>query len=324
MENVSIIGTGYVGLILGACFSEIGHSVTCVDLDDTRVNDINNKIPPIHEAGLQTLLDKNVGINLVATKDLYEAVLNSDYTFITVGTPFKEDYIDLGFIKESVKQIGLALKDKSSYHTVIVKSTVIPRTTLDVVKPIIEKYSKKNIGDDIGLVMNPEFLREGLAIDDFMNPDRIVIGGCDKKASNLVKSLYDCYFETDYILTDTTTAEMIKYTANSLLATLISFSNEIGNLCANVGIDSKEVEKGVHLDERFSPLVNDKRVFPSIDVTKSGTRKEELLVSKDDLSKMWILRKILMPMGVNDSMEFLIDKIKNSKNNSDFFESMKS
>ena len=264
MENISIIGTGYVGMILGACFSEIGHSVICVDLDDTRVNDINNKIPPIHEAGLQELLEKNVGINLVATNDLYEAVLNSDYTFITVGTPFKEDYIDLAFIKESVRQIGLALKDKPTYHTVIVKSTVIPRTTSDVVKPIIEKYSKKNIGADIGLVMNPEFLREGLAVNDFMNPDRIVIGGYDKRASELVKSLYDCCFETDYILTDTTTAEMIKYAANSLLATLISFSNEIGNLCATVGVDSQEVEKGVHLDARFSPLINDERIFPSL------------------------------------------------------------
>ena len=248
MAKISIIGTGYVGLISGACFSEIGHHVTCVDLDDTKVNNINNKTPPIHEVGLQELLDKNVGINLFATNDLHEAVLNSDYTFIAVGTPYKEDYIDLTFIKESVKQIGLALKDKSSYHTVIVKSTVIPKTTSDVVKPIIEKYSKKNVGTDIGLVMHP---------------DRVVIGGSDKKASELVKALYDCYFDTDYILTDTTTAEMIKYSANSLLATLISFSNEIGNLCTAVGIDSQEVERGVHLDARFSPFINDKRVFPS-------------------------------------------------------------
>ena len=111
--------------------------------------------------------------------------------------------------------------------------------------------------------MNPEFLREGVAINDFMNPDRVVIGGYDKHSSKSVKLLYDFYFDTDYILTDTTTAEMIKYSANSLLATLISFSNEIGNLCATIGVDSQEVEKGVHLDERFSPLVNNMRVFPS-------------------------------------------------------------
>tara|TARA_B100001142_G_scaffold330044_1_gene395831 strand:- start:7912 stop:9249 length:1338 start_codon:yes stop_codon:yes gene_type:complete len=263
MAKISIIGTGYVGLISGACFSEIGHHVTCVDLDEAKVNNINNKTPPIHEVGLQELLDKNVGVTLFATNDLHEAVSNTDYTFIAVGTPYREDYIDLTFIKESVKQIGLVLRDKSSYHTVIVKSTVIPKTTSDVVKPIIEKYSKKEVGTDIGLVMNPEFLREGVAIDDFMNPDRVVIGGSDEYASNLVKSLYDFYFDTDYILTDTTTAEMIKYSANSLLATLISFSNEIGNLCATVGVDSQEVERGVHLDERFSPFVNEKRVFPS-------------------------------------------------------------
>ena len=263
MAKISIIGTGYVGLISGACFSEIGHHVTCVDIDEAKVNNINSKTPPIHEVGLQELLNKNVGVTLFATNDLHEAVLNSDYTFIAVGTPYKKDYIDLTFIKESVKQIGLALKDKSSYHTVIVKSTVIPKTTSDVVKPIIEKYSKKKVGTEIGLVMNPEFLREGVAIDDFMNPDRVVIGGSDEYASELVKSLYDFYFDTDYILTDTTTAEMIKYSANSLLATLISFSNEIGNLCATVGVDSQEVERGVHLDERFSPFVNKKRVFPS-------------------------------------------------------------
>ena len=262
MAKISIIGTGYVGLISGACFSEIGHHVTCVDIDEAKVDYINSKTPPIHEAGLQELLNKNVGVTLFATNDLHEAVLNSDYTFIAVGTPYKEDYIDLSFIKESVKQVGLALKEKSSYHTVIVKSTVIPKTTSDVVKPIIEKYSQKNVGAEIGLVMNPEFLREGVAIDDFMNPDRVVIGGFDRYASESVKSLYDFYFDTDYILTDTTTAEMIKYSANSLLATLISFSNEIGNLCATVGVDSQEVERGVYLDERFSPFVNKKRIFP--------------------------------------------------------------
>ena len=263
MAKISIIGTGYVGLISGACFSEIGHNVICVDLDEDKVKNINSKKPPIHEAGLQEILDKNVGVSLFATNDLHDAVLNSDYTFIAVGTPYNGDYIDLTFIEESVKQIGLALKDKLSYHTVVVKSTVIPKTTSEIVKPLIEKYSQKSVGADIGLVMNPEFLREGVAINDFMNPDRVVIGGYDEYSSNLVKSLYDFYFDTDYILTDTTTAEMIKYSANSLLATLISFSNEIGNLCATIGVDSKEVEKGVHLDERFSPLVDNVRVFPS-------------------------------------------------------------
>jgi len=263
MAKISIIGSGYVGLISGACFSEIGHSVTCVDLDATKVRDINNKKPPIYEEGLQELLNKNVGVSLFASTDLYEAVINSDYTFIAVGTPYKGDYIDLTYIKESAKQIGIALKDKSSYHSIIVKSTVIPKTTSDEVKPILEKYSKKNVGTDIGLVMNPEFLREGVAIGDFMNPDRVVIGGFDKQSTMQVKSLYDSHFDTDFILTDTTTAEMIKYSANSLLATLISFSNEIGNLSASVGIDSQEVEKGVYLDERFSPFVNNKRVFPA-------------------------------------------------------------
>ena len=263
MAKISIIGTGYVGLISGACFSEIGHNVICVDIDEDKVKNINSKKPPIHEAGLQEILDKNVGVSLFATNDLHDAVLNSDYTFIAVGTPYNGDYIDLTFIEESVKQIGLALKDKLSYHTVVVKSTVIPKTTSEIVKPLIEKYSQKSVGADIGLVMNPEFLREGVAINDFMNPDRVVIGGYDKHSSKSVKLLYDFYFDTDYILTDTTTAEMIKYSANSLLATLISFSNEIGNLCATIGVDSKEVEKGVHLDERFSPLVDNVRVFPS-------------------------------------------------------------
>ncbi len=263
MAKISIIGTGYVGLISGACFSEIGHHVTCVDIDESKVGCINNKIPPIHENGLEELLNKNAGNTLFATTELHEAVLNSDYTFIAVGTPYKKDYIDLTFIKEAVKQIGVALKDKSTYHVVIVKSTVIPKTTSNVIKPLLEEFSQKSVGANIGLVMNPEFLREGVAINDFMNPDRVVIGGSDKYANELVKSLYDFYFKTDYVLTDSTTAEMIKYSANSLLATLISFSNEIGNLCSAIGVDSQEVEKGVSLDERFSPFVNNERVFPN-------------------------------------------------------------
>ena len=264
MKKISIIGTGYVGLISGVCFAEIGHKVICVDVDKNKVEKINKKTAPIYEKGLDELLDKHVGENLFSTTDLHSAVLETDYTFIAVGTPYEDDYIDLSYIKNATKQIALAIKEKKEFHTVIVKSTVVPNTTIEVVKPIIEKFSGKKLNLDFGLAMNPEFLREGVAINDFMNPDRIVIGGCSEHTSKMVKSLYDFYFKNDYLLTDPTTAEMIKYTSNSLFATSISFANEISNLCLEIGVDNTEVEKGVHLDSRISPIINGKRVYPAL------------------------------------------------------------
>ena len=264
--KVSIAGTGYVGLVSGVCLASLGHQVVCVDVDQSKVDKINAGIPPIYEDGLESLLKKHVGKELTASVDLHSAVLTSDLTLIAVGTPFDGDLIDLKYIRAVSAEIGTALAQKDSYHTVVVKSTVVPGTTEDVVLPILEEHSGKKAGTDFGVGMNPEFLKEGEAIKDFMYPDRIVLGGIDQRSIDALGELYTVFDKVDKIPTTPRTAEMIKYTANSLLATLISFSNEIGNLCAKVGdIDVTDVMAGVHLDKRLSPILeNGQRITPSI------------------------------------------------------------
>ena len=255
--KISVVGTGYVGLVSGACLAAKGHTVTCVDIDPQRVEDINNGIPPIHEDGLPELMAEHVGTSLKATGDLRAAVMDSSASLIAVGTPYKGDEIDLQYIRAVATQIGEVLADKDGYHVVIVKSTVVPGTTEDVVLPLLEEASGKKAGADFGVGMNPEFLREGVAIPDFMDPDRIVMGGIDDATLSVMAEMYAPFTDVDKMTTTPRTAEMIKYTANSLLATLISFANEIGNISSAVGVDVIEVMKGVHLDHRFNPILDD-------------------------------------------------------------------
>jgi UDPglucose 6-dehydrogenase/GDP-mannose 6-dehydrogenase len=256
--RISVIGTGYVGLVSGACFAEIGHDCTCVDLDATKVERINRGEAPIHENGLDALLKRHVGTRLRATTDLHAAVLDSSITFIAVGTPFDGARIDLSFVREAARQIGEALRDKTSFHTVVVKSTVVPGTTDDVVAVELARASGKRIGIDFGVGMNPEFLTEGVAVDDFMRPDRIVIGGTDPRAIAAQREVYAPFASTPVLETNNKTAEMIKYTSNSVLATMISFANEIGNLCdALGGVDVADVMRGVHLARYFTSTLGD-------------------------------------------------------------------
>jgi UDPglucose 6-dehydrogenase len=263
--RVSIIGTGYVGLVSGVCLAEKGHNVLCVDIDQEKVDKINHGIPPIYEKGLEELLRKNFHANLQATTDLHKAVVETEISLIAVGTPFDGEKIDLSYIEAVSRQIGKALKDKTTYHTVVVKSTVVPGTTDEVVLPILEEASGKKAGTHFGVGMNPEFLREGKAIQDFLSPDRIVMGAIDKKSHDSLEELYSPFDGVDKLRTNNKTAEMIKYTSNSLLATMISFSNEIANLCAAIGdIDVVDVMKGVHTDKRLSPIMrNGERIIPS-------------------------------------------------------------
>jgi len=262
--NISIVGTGYVGLVSGVCLAEKGHQVTCVDIDRKKVELINNAESPIHEKGLDELLKNNIHKSFKASSDLQKAVEESDVSIIAVGTPFDGDVIDLTYIHQVSKDLGRALKKKNGYHVVVVKSTVVPGTTDQVVLPLLEQESGKKAGDDFGVGMNPEFLREGEAVSDFMNPDRIVIGGIDQRTHEVMDRVYSVFKRVDVVKANNKTAEMIKYTANSLLATLISFSNEIGNLCASVGdVDVVDVMKGVHKDKRFSPIQpNGERIAP--------------------------------------------------------------
>jgi UDPglucose 6-dehydrogenase/GDP-mannose 6-dehydrogenase len=247
--NVSIIGTGYVGLVSGVCLAEVGHRVVCVDIDRAKVDAINAGKPPIHEAGLPELLAKHAGKSLTATTDLTAAVLGSDITLIATGTPFDGRVIDLKFVKQVAADIGAALAKKTSYHTVVVKSTVVPGTTDDVVLPLLEKHSGRRAGRDFGVGMNPEFLSEGVAIDDFMKPDRIVLGGMDDRSIDALAGLYSPFGnDVPRLRTNNRTAEMIKYASNAFQATCISFANEIGNLCATLGgIDAMDVMQGMHL-----------------------------------------------------------------------------
>jgi UDPglucose 6-dehydrogenase len=262
--KVSIVGTGYVGLVSGVCLAHVGHDVTCVDVDADKVEAINAGRSPIHEEGLAELLHGVLGERFRATTDLAGAVHDTQVTILAVGTPFGEDRIDLGQIVAGAEQIGSALAELERYHVVVVKSTVVPGTTEDVVGPAIERTSGRRLGDDIGLAMNPEFLREGVAVQDFLEPDRIVLGGIDERTSDVLAELYVVFDTTPVLRVDPRTAEMVKYTSNALLANLISFSNELGNLCAALGTDVTEVLEGVHLDRRLSPVVDGQRISPGI------------------------------------------------------------
>ena len=250
--RISIIGSGYVGLVTGIGFVELGNDVIFVDTDISKVDAINDLKPPIYEKGLEELMKKNKD-KFYATSDYNEAINNTEITFICVGTPSQEDgFIDLRYIKSAARSIGKVLSNKRSFHVIAVKSTVIPGTTEEVVRPLIEKESKKIAFKDFGLAMNPEFLREGSAIEDFFNPDRIVIGIKDEKTKSVLERLYRS-FKCPKLFTDIKTAEMIKYVSNAFLATKISFANEIGNICKKLGIDVYEVFRGVGLDHRINP-----------------------------------------------------------------------
>lgn len=177
-----------------------------------------------------------------------------------MGTPFDGERIDLSYIREAARQIGIALRTKADWHTVVVKSTVVPGTTDDVVQLELEKASGKRVGLDFGVGMNPEFLTEGTAVEDFMRPDRIVIGGSDERTISAQRGVYERFTDTPMVATNNKTAEMIKYTSNAVLANLISFSNEIGNLCSALGgVDVADVMRGVHMARYFNPATSDGR-----------------------------------------------------------------
>ncbi|WP_457549431.1 UDP-glucose dehydrogenase family protein [Archaeoglobus sp.] len=250
--KISIIGSGYVGIVTGIGFAELNNEVIFVDVDENKVDLINSGKPPIYEKGLEELMQKNKE-RYYATMDYDEAIMNTEVTFVCVGTPSKEDgSIDLKYVESASKAIGKVLANKKDFHIVVVKSTVIPGTTEDVVKPIIEKKSGKKAFEDFGLAMNPEFLREGSAVNDFFNPDRIVIGVKDERTKSILEELYKP-LNCPKLVTDIKTAEMIKYASNAFLATKISFANEIGNICKKLGIDVYNVFKGVGLDHRINP-----------------------------------------------------------------------
>jgi UDPglucose 6-dehydrogenase len=260
--RVSIVGAGHVGLVTGVCLAEKGHEAICVDVDSRKIERIQHGECPFVETGLGELLRKNIGSRLRATTDLASAVAQTELTFLAVGTPFDGREIDLTYIREATRQVGEALRNKASYHVIVVKSTVVPGTTDRVVLPILEQASKKKAGVDFGLGMNPEFLTEGEAIQDFMYPDRFVLGGIDRRTIDVMDKLYAEFGNVERLRTGLRAAEMIKYASNCLLATLISFSNELANFGAAVGeIDTVEVMRGVILSKYFTLTLPDGSKF---------------------------------------------------------------
>jgi len=254
--HVSVVGSGYIGTTIAAWFAELGHTVTNVDIDEDVVAAVNDGEAPIHEPGLDELMAAHGGDALVATTD-YDEIADSDVTFLALPTPSKPDgSIDLSAMKAAARSLGEVLAEKDDDHLVVVKSTVIPGTTAETIAPIIEDASGKAVGEDFRIAMNPEFLREGFALDDFKDPDKIVIGAEDERAVETLNRVYDPLVEAaagDPAIVETgiREAEMIKYANNAFLATKVSLINELGNICKEYGVDAYEVADAIALDHRI-------------------------------------------------------------------------
>ncbi len=247
--KIAMIGTGYVGLVSGVCFSDFGHTVVCVDKDAAKIDRLRAGEVPIYEPGLQDVMARNIaGGRLSFTTDLAEAVDGVDAVFIAVGTPTRrgDGHADLTYVHAAAEEIAAALTD---YAVVVTKSTV-PVGTNREVRRILERTRP---GLALDVASNPEFLREGAAIDDFMRPDRVVVGTESARAAEVMAEIYRPLFLREFpiLQTDIESAEMIKYAANAFLATKISFINEIATLCERVGADVKQVAKGMGLDGRI-------------------------------------------------------------------------
>jgi len=247
--RVAMVGTGYVGLVSGTCFSEFGVNVVCVDKDAGKIDRLHDGVMPIYEPGLDDLVDKNVKAGrLTFTTNLKEAVKDADAVFIAVGTPSRrgDGHADLSYVYDAAREIAEAV---TGYTVIVTKSTVPVGTGREVERIISETRPDANVD----IVSNPEFLREGSAIEDFMRPDRVVIGTHSERAQQVMRELYLPLFliETPIMFTSRQTSEMIKYAANTFLATKITFINEIADLCEVIDADVQDVAKGIGLDNRI-------------------------------------------------------------------------
>ena len=247
--KITILGSGYVGLVSGTCFSEFGFDVCCVDKDSNKINNLKNNIIPIYEPGLENLVKKNSAANRLSfSNNINKNIKEADVVFVAVGTPARrgDGHADLSYVYEAAEQIA---KNLSGYTLVVTKSTV-PVGTGDEVKNIIKQTNPEANFD---IVSNPEFLREGNAIEDFMRPDRVIVGCETKKAKAIISTIYKPLYliETPIIFTDLKTAELIKYSANAFLAVKISYINQMADLCEKVGADIRDVARGIGLDKRI-------------------------------------------------------------------------
>ncbi|AHW61232.1 UDPglucose 6-dehydrogenase [Draconibacterium orientale] len=257
--KISVVGTGYVGLVSGTCFAETGVNVACVDIDQKKIDNLNNGIIPIYEPGLEDIYKKNVEKGrLEFTTNLAESIKDADSVFIAVGTPPDEDgSADLKYVLGVAREIG---KSMDHYLVVVTKSTVPVGTSMKVKQAISEELEKRGENIPFDVASNPEFLKEGSAVADFLKPDRIVIGTESKQAQKVMKRLYKPFLLNGHpiLFMDITSSEMTKYAANSMLATKISFINDIANLCEIVGADVDNVRKGIGSDAR----IGNKFIYP--------------------------------------------------------------
>ena len=308
--KITVIGSGYVGLVSGICFAKIGHEIVCVDKDESKITKLNSGIIPIFEPGLELLLENSVKAKKISfTTDLKIALKGSNVVFIAVGTPQDEDgSADLSYVLAAAKEIA-ELSD--SYKLIITKSTV-PAGTGAKVKKLV---AQTNPQLDFAVASNPEFLREGAAIDDFMNPDRIVVGVEDQKSAQIFAEIYQAFAPEKLIVTDIITAELIKYAANSFLATKIAFINEMADLCEVVGGNIKQLSHAIGLDSRigekflnpgpgFGGSCFPKDILALLNVAKEN--KVDLSVV-DSVITSNSSRKVKMTQKISDILEGKID-----------------
>jgi UDPglucose 6-dehydrogenase len=248
MRKICVIGVGYVGLVTGTCFADLGHQVTCIDVDETKIEKLRAGVMPIYEPGLEEMVRRNAQAGrLDFTTDHKEALSGVEFAFIAVGTPQGSGgEADLQYVRAAAQSIAEAME----HPLIIVNKSTVPIGTGDWVSDIVRRYHPQPI--EFSVVSNPEFLREGAAIGDFMNPDRIVLGSLDPEAAAQVAQLY-LSLRAPIMITDLRTAEMIKYASNAFLATRISFINEIASMCEALGADVKEVAIGMGYDKRIGP-----------------------------------------------------------------------
>ena len=301
--NIAVIGTGYVGLVTGTCLAETGNSVICVDIDEDKVEKLKNGVIPIYEPHLDNFFQRNISQKRLSfTTSLKEGIKDAQFIFLALPTPPGEDgSADLSYILGVAENLGKILDD---YKVIIDKSTV-PVGTAAKVSAVI----KKNTKVDFDVVSNPEFLREGYAVEDFMKPDRVVVGTSSEKAKNLMEELYKPFVRqgNPIIFMDEKSAELTKYAANSFLATKITFMNEIANYCEIIGADVDKVRKGIGTDSR----IGKRFLFPGIGYGGSCFPKDVKALNKSGIDENFQFKIINAVMDVNENQKLiLVQKVK--------------
>ncbi len=301
--NITVIGSGYVGLVSGTCFAEMGNRVTCIDIDSEKIEKLNQGIIPIFEPGLEPMVLKNIkNKNLFFKTELDIALQNCEIAFIAVGTPMGDDgSADLQYVLSVAKSIGQSMQKK----LIVVDKSTVPVGTADKVKATIQKeLNIRNSDLQFDVVSNPEFLKEGDAINDFMKPDRVVVGADSEIVFKKMKDLYSPFFRSHdrFIMMDVRSAEMTKYAANAMLATKISFMNEIANICEGVGADANQVRIGIGSDKRIGYNF----IYPGVGYGGSCFPKDVKALTKIAKESGYTARLIAAVEEVNDAQKLVI------------------